>query len=82
MLYFFLTVKTPKDHGKTTLVDQLLRACSSSSDQQSEERLLDCGELEKLRGITISVSFLQKIFSVICLFPLLFLIVQMEQRVR
>lgn len=40
------------DHGKTTLVDQLLKACSS--DQQGEERLLDCGELEKERGITIS----------------------------
>ena len=40
------------DHGKTTLVDQLLKACSS--DQQNEERLLDCGELEKERGITIS----------------------------
>eukprot|EP00980_Cylindrotheca_fusiformis_P015143 scaffold4183_cov137-Cylindrotheca_fusiformis.AAC.6 len=40
------------DHGKTTLVDQLLKACSS--DQQSEDRLLDSGELEKERGITIS----------------------------
>ena len=40
------------DHGKTTLVDQLLQACSS--DQKNEERLLDCGELEKERGITIN----------------------------
>ena len=41
------------DHGKTTLVDQLLRACSSDQ-KDDEDRLLDCGDLEKERGITIT----------------------------
>lgn len=39
------------DHGKTTLVDSLIK-CGSSSDL-SIERLLDCNEIEKERGITI-----------------------------
>jgi hypothetical protein len=48
------------DHGKTTLLDQLLRASSSSSDASSSnastsvDRLLDSGDLEKERGITIT----------------------------
>jgi len=60
------------DHGKTTLVDQLLRSASASSSSslpsdgggsnthgsgssESEvDRLLDCGDLEKERGITIT----------------------------
>jgi GTP-binding protein len=42
---------------KTTLVDQLLRAASaadSSSPTENTDRLLDCGDLEKERGITIT----------------------------
>ncbi|CAJ1946996.1 unnamed protein product [Cylindrotheca closterium] len=39
------------DHGKTTLVDTLLR---SSNGETNDERLLDSGELERERGITIS----------------------------
>lgn len=38
------------DHGKTTLVDALLRL---SNGETNNERLLDCGELEIERGITI-----------------------------
>ncbi|WP_067931354.1 translational GTPase TypA [Alicyclobacillus kakegawensis] len=42
------------DHGKTTLVDQLLRQSGLfQSHQQIEERALDSGELERERGITI-----------------------------
>ena len=40
------------DHGKTTLVDKLLQACSSG--KETEERLMDSGDLEKERGITIT----------------------------
>jgi GTP-binding protein len=52
------------DHGKTTLVDQLLRSAAASSDgttgssdnssSNNTDRLLDCGDLEKERGITIT----------------------------
>jgi len=40
------------DHGKTTLVDKLLRA--TSSDLGELNRLMDSGELEMERGITIT----------------------------
>ena len=42
------------DHGKTTLVDVLLRQSGLYRDnQQVEERVMDSNELEKERGITI-----------------------------
>ena len=42
------------DHGKTTLVDQLLRQSGSvRENQRMAERALDSNELEKERGITI-----------------------------
>ena len=42
------------DHGKTTLVDQLLRQSGAlRSNQQVAERALDSGDLERERGITI-----------------------------
>src|SRR5205823_8718719 len=42
------------DHGKTTLVDQLLRQSGSVRDnQQMQERALDRNDLERERGITI-----------------------------
>ncbi len=42
------------DHGKTTLVDQLLRQSGTfAAHQQVEERVMDSNEIEKERGITI-----------------------------
>lgn len=42
------------DHGKTTLVDQLLRQSGTFSEhEQIDERIMDSGDLEKERGITI-----------------------------
>ncbi|MHC4441883.1 MAG: translational GTPase TypA [Planctomycetota bacterium] len=42
------------DHGKTTLVDQMLRQCGQFHDTQLKgERILDSNDLEKERGITI-----------------------------
>ena len=42
------------DHGKTTLVDQLLRQSGLFRDnQQVAERVMDSNDLEKERGITI-----------------------------
>ncbi len=42
------------DHGKTTLVDQLLRQAGTfRANQQVTERVMDSGDLERERGITI-----------------------------
>src|SRR5699024_8404438 len=42
------------DHGKTTLVDQLLRYSGTFKEhEQVESRAMDSGDIEKERGITI-----------------------------
>lgn len=42
------------DHGKTTLVDELLKQSGLfSAHEQTTERMMDSGELERERGITI-----------------------------
>jgi GTP-binding protein len=42
------------DHGKTTLVDQLLRQSGTfRENQQVDTRVMDSNDLEKERGITI-----------------------------
>ncbi len=42
------------DHGKTTLIDSIMKQSGMFRDNQSiSERLMDSGELEKERGITI-----------------------------
>jgi GTP-binding protein len=42
------------DHGKTTLVDGLLRACGAFRENAAiEDRVMDSGDIEKERGITI-----------------------------
>lgn len=42
------------DHGKTTLVDQLLRKSGTFRDNEAvEERVMDSNDIEKERGITI-----------------------------
>lgn len=40
------------DHGKTTMVDELLKQ-SGTLETKPEERVMDSGDLEKERGITI-----------------------------
>lgn len=42
------------DHGKTTMMDQLMKACGVSS---ATERFMDSNTLEKERGITISSKY-------------------------
>lgn len=43
------------DHGKTTLVDQMLKQSGTfRENQQVAERVMDSGDLEKEKGITIS----------------------------
>lgn len=45
------------DHGKTTLVDQILKQSGTFRDHQEvEDRVMDSGDLEKERGITISAK--------------------------
>ncbi|MBQ3792036.1 MAG: translational GTPase TypA [Clostridia bacterium] len=42
------------DHGKTTLVDQMLKQCSTFHENEVvQERVMDSGDLERERGITI-----------------------------
>ena len=42
------------DHGKTTLVDELLKQCGVFRDNQAvADRVMDSGDLERERGITI-----------------------------
>ena len=42
------------DHGKTTLVDAMLRQSGIFRDnEQVQERVMDSNDLEKERGITI-----------------------------
>ncbi len=43
------------DHGKTTLVDQMLKQSGTfRENQQVEDRVMDSGDLEREKGITIS----------------------------
>ncbi len=45
------------DHGKTTLVDQLLKGSGTFSAHETvAERVMDSGELERERGITIKAK--------------------------
>lgn len=45
------------DHGKTTLVDQLLKGSGTfSAHEQVADRVMDSGELERERGITIKAK--------------------------
>ena len=42
------------DHGKTTLVDEMLKQSGTFRDNQVvEDRVMDSGDLERERGITI-----------------------------
>ena len=42
------------DHGKTTLIDSIMKQAGMfRENQQVAERLMDSGDLEKERGITI-----------------------------
>ena len=57
------------DHGKTTLVDGLLQQSGTFSDHQVlEDRVMDSGDLEKERGITITKKVKQKLTNIEKLF--------------
>src|SRR5216117_2386773 len=56
------------DHGKTTLVDQLLRQSGTfRANQQVAERALDSNELERERGITILAKCTSVVWRDVCI---------------
>ena len=41
------------DHGKTTLLDAILRQTGSVTTKEDKERIMDSNDLEQEKGITI-----------------------------
>ena len=54
-----IAIIAPVDHGKTTLCDAFLRQSGTFRDnQQVETCVMDSGDIERERGITILDRFL------------------------
>ena len=54
------------DHGKTTLVDGMLQQSGTfKAHQELQDRVMDSGDLEKERGITITSAALRHIIKIL-----------------
>lgn len=60
------------DHGKTTLVDQLLKLSGTLRDNEHiAERAMDSNAIERERGITLIIEYYNYKIKVIILYILL-----------
>ena len=49
-----LAIVAHVDHGKTTLVDEILKQSNTFGEREEvQDRVMDSGDIEKERGITI-----------------------------
>ena len=52
-----LAIVAHVDHGKTTLVDEILKQSNTFGEREEvQDRVMDSGDIEKERGITISAK--------------------------
>ena len=65
------------DHGKTTLVDELLKQSGVfRENQEVEERVMDSNDIERERGITILSKNTAVMYNGIKILPLIIMVLR------